>query len=186
MNQKTAAIASGVVAVALLTGCTGTSTYQYEVKGAVQGQQVDYDCPGEDLAMEIAGFDAGKGGGKARSSSRKSKPKARERTSSDGNGGSTGRKSRNGGSEQVKKTPKIKNKGISLNKKPESPEKIKKIKKSFKFKPKGCKDEYEIYVRASNGNLYEQDVRRVDYDKCLKARIPSGQKAKLFPLCTKG
>jgi hypothetical protein len=86
-------------------------------------------------------------------------------------------------------TPSVKNKGVKLKKKPEKPEKLKskKLPKlKYKFKPKGCETEYEIFVLADDGNLYEQDVRKVDYDNCLKAKIPAGKKSKLFPLCTKG
>lgn len=83
----------------------------------------------------------------------------------------------------------VKNKGVKLKEKPEKPEKLKgkKLPKlKYKFKPKGCETEYEIFVLADDGYLYEQDVRKVDYDKCLKAKVPAGKKSKLFPLCTKG
>lgn len=83
----------------------------------------------------------------------------------------------------------VKNKGVKLKEKPEKPEKLKgkKLPKlKYKFKPEGCETEYEIFVLADDDYLYEQDVRRVDYDKCLKAKVPAGKKSKLFPLCTKG
>lgn len=86
-----------------------------------------------------------------------------------------------------KKTP---NKGVKLSKKPDSPDRLNKTrtlpKAKYKYKPKGCKTEYEIFVVASDGYTYEQDVRSEDYRACEQAKVPAGKKYKLFPLCTKG
>lgn len=207
MNQKTAVIASGAVAVALLTGCS-ISSYEYRVSGTVEKQQIDYDCPGKDIAMAPIGFSAkgGRGGGggskgnrskpkrpkKAPSSgSRESKPEGSKKSVLPGGGTrqeggtSPNRLSISKTNKPVKSSKPIKNKGIKLSEKPDSPERVN-APDSVGLKSKGCENEYEIFVRNKKGDLYEQDVRKVDYDKCLKARVPSGQKAKLFPLCTTG
>jgi hypothetical protein len=192
MNQKkTVVIASGVVAVALLTGCSTSDKYEYSVSGKVHSQQVDYDCPGENLSMEPVGFGekgGATGGGSSSSSSGGSRSSSNRSSNNDGGGsGGSGGGSNdsNSGSNKVSK-PSKSNKGVKLDKKPDSPQKVKKAKKSFDVKPKGCENEYEIFVLDKKGNLYEQDVRKTDYDKCLSAKVPSGEKAKLFPLCTKG
>lgn len=199
MNQKkTVVIASGVAAVALFaTGCSGSDKYEYGVSGKVQSQQIDYDCPGENLSMEPVGFGektTGGSGGKSSSRSTTSdgdgngnagkakKEPSQKKDESDGGGTGGGS---NSGSNKVSK-PSKKNKGVKLSKKPDSPQKVKKATKSFDVKPKGCENEYEIFVLDKKGNLYEQDVRKIDYNKCLAAKVPSGEKAKLFPLCTKG
>lgn len=210
MNKKTVMIASGVVGLILATSACGDETYEYQVSGPVEGQQIDYDCPGEDIAMDAVAFVTG---GK--------KPGGTKKTESDSGDTSSDNKS---DTKKVEKKPQaqapavkpstkspsptaskgatkaptraasatpspVKNKGIKLKSKPEKPEKLKtgKLPKlKYKFKPKGCETEYEVFVWGKGGYLYEQDVRKVDYDKCLAAKVKAGQKAKLFPLCTKG
>jgi hypothetical protein len=221
VNKKTAVIASGAAGIILAVSACGTDTYDYEVSGLVQGQQVDYDCPGEDIAMDAVAFvSGGKGGNKGSkksSSDSSSSDSDSDSSSSDSNktqkqgkaaaSGSTPSKapskaastpaskapSTSSGTNQRSSspsvTPSVKNKGVKLKKKPEKPEKLKskKLPKlKYKFKPKGCETEYEIFVLADDGYLYEQDVRKADYDNCVKAKIPAGKKNKLFPLCTKG
>lgn len=193
MNQKNVAIASGVLALVLVTGCSGSEKYEYQVSGKVDSQQIDYDCPGENLAIEPVAF--GDKGGTSSGNANRSKPvetkpkKAEDLGKTESGAGGTGGTSTIDADPRpvVRKTSSRKtNKGVKLDKKPDSPQKVNKAKKSYSLKPKGCTNEYEIFVLDEKGDLYEQDVRQVDYDKCLSAKIPSGQKAKLFPLCTKG
>jgi hypothetical protein len=220
VNKKTVVIASGAAGIILAVSACGTDTYDYEVSGLVQGQQVDYDCPNE-LSMDAVAFVTGKGGGGGRSSSKKSSSDSSSSDSSDSSdssstttnrqqnrsSGTTASKapskaastpaskapSTSSGTNQRSSSPSaappVKNKGVKLKKKPEKPQKLKgkKLPKvKYKFKPKGCETEYEIFVLADDGYLYEQDVRKADYDNCVKAKIPAGKKNKLFPLCTKG
>ncbi|QBZ72015.1 hypothetical protein SEA_KRADAL_117 [Streptomyces phage Kradal] len=213
MNKKTVMIASGVVGLILATSACGGETYEYQVSGPIEGQQIDYDCPGEDIAMDAVAFVTGKGGGGKKSSN------SSDSDSTDSGGSTTtnrkqdrssGTTSSKAPSTSTSKAPSrapstststgprsaspkasqsVANKGASLKSKPEKPEKLKtkKLPKlKYKFKPKGCETEYEIFVWGKGGYLYEQDVRKVDYDKCLAAKVKAGQKAKLFPLCTKG
>lgn len=223
VNKKTVKIASGAAGIILAVSACGTETYDYEVSGLVQGQQVDYDCPNE-LSMDAVAFVTGKGGGskgsKNSGSSSSSDSSDSDSSSSSNNNTTTNNRQQQNrasgtttskapssaasapaskapstGSGTTQRsasptaTPSVKNKGVKLKKKPEKPEKLKgkKLPKlKYKFKPRGCETEYEIFVLANDGNLYEQDVRKVDYDNCLKAKIPAGKKSKLFPLCTKG
>lgn len=194
--------ATGILA---LSACT-TETYEYEVSGIVQGQQIDYDCPGEDIALDTVAFEAGKGRGtgsgkkkknadaddsgeQAAPQGEKAVTKAPSKTPSKAPTATAGP---NNGSKAVTPSPtakKVSNKGVKLKSKPEKPERLKglKIPKAlYKAKPKGCETEYEIFVLANDGYLYEQDIRRADYESCEKAKIPVGEKAKVFPLCTKG
>lgn len=223
VNKKTVKIASGAAGIILAVSACGTETYDYEVSGLVQGQQVDYDCPNE-LSMDAVAFVTGKGGGNKSSSKNSGSSSSSDSSDSDSSSssnntttnnrqqqnrasGTTTSKAPSGAastpaskapstgsgtnsrSSSPSPTPSVKNKGVKLKKKPEKPEKLKskKLPKlKYKFKPRGCETEYEIFVLANDGNLYEQDVRKVDYDNCLKAKIPAGKKSKLFPLCTKG
>lgn len=220
VNKKTVVIASGAAGIILAVSACGTDTYDYEVSGLVQGQQVDYDCPNE-LSMGAVAFVTGKGGGGGRSSSKKSSSDSSSSDSSDSSDSSSTTTNRqqnrssgttaskapskaasnpaskapstssgtNQRSSSPSAAPSVKNKGVKLKKKPEKPQKLKgkKLPKvKYKFKPKGCETEYEIFVLADDGYLYEQDVRKADYDNCVKAKIPAGKKNKLFPLCTKG
>jgi hypothetical protein len=203
MNKKTVTITSGALGLILLTACGGTETYSYQVSGVVQAQQVDYDCPGEDIAMDAVAYVAGSGkgsssgGGSGKKSNNNSdndsdvsssdkkapasKAPASKAPSTSGGGGTT---SKAPSSPAPSKTPS--NKGVKLKDKPEKAEKLKGLKVpkvKYAIKPKGCETEYEIFVLSGN-TLYEQDVRRVDYDKCLTAKTTAGKK--LFPLCTKG
>jgi hypothetical protein len=213
VNKKTMKIASGVTGLLLAASAcktgNGSDTYDYEVSGIVQGQQVDYDCPNE-LSMDAVAFVTGKGGG-GKSSGKKSSSDSSSSDSSDSSDSSTTSKAPSKAPSKAASTPaskapstgsgtsqrsaspsaapSVKNKGVKLKKKPEKPEKLKgkKLPKvKYKFKPKGCETEYEIFVLADDGYLYEQDVRKADYDNCVKAKIPAGKKNKLFPLCTKG
>lgn len=152
VNKKTAVIASGIAGTILALSACGTGSYEYQVSGVVQAEQIDWDCPGEGIAMDAVAFVA--------------KPtKASDKKSA---------------------TPKpVKNKGVKLSKKPDKPERIKSGKvpgPKFKFAGDGCETEYEIFVLADDGYLYEQDVRKSDFDNCAQMRV----KKKLFPLCTKG
>lgn len=196
-------VSCATTGILALSAC-GTETYEYKVSGAVQGQQVDYDCPGEDIALDAVAFESGRGRGTGNSSSGKkttaesddsgeraapqdkkvvTKAPSKAPTTSTGSGD---------GVKAATPTPtvkKVSNKGVKLKSKPEGPEKLKGLKVPkvlYKVKPKGCETEYEIFVLASDGYLYEQDVRRADYESCEMAKIPSGEKTKLFPLCTKG
>lgn len=215
VNKKTMTIVSGAATGILALSACGGGTYDYQISGLVQGQQVDYDCP-NDLSMDAVAFVAGNGGGGKKSSGKKSS-KSDDTSDSDSDTTSQQQKSAVSGTTATKTpskapsasasqkpstgsgtsqrsatpsaTPSVKNKGVKLDKKPEKPEKLKgkKLPKvKYKFKPDGCETEYEIFVLADDGNLYEQDVRKVDYDKCEAAKIPAGKKNKLFPLCTKG
>lgn len=188
-------IASGVATGILALSACAPETYEYEVSGTVQAQQVDYDCPGEDVALDAVAFVARTGGtsggkgsrssnsGSGSSSSDSDSGSSKNSGSSNSGGSSSGSSgsSSSKGSSPATKAPK--NKGVTLSKKPKKAEKLKgkktpKVK--YKFKPKGCETEYEIFVLADDGSLYEQDVRKVDYDKCEAAE------RKLFPLCTEG
>lgn len=199
MNKKTVTITSGALGLILLTACGGTETYSYQVSGVVQAQQVDYDCPGEDIAMGAVAYVAGSGKGSSSgggsgkkssdnkadsdtdvSSSDKKAPASKAPASKAPSTSGGGTTSKAPSSPAPSKAPS--NKGVKLKDKPEKAEKLKGLKVpkvKYAIKPKGCETEYEIFVLSGN-TLYEQDVRRVDYDKCLTAG------KKLFPLCTKG
>lgn len=221
VNKKTMVIVSGTAGLVLGLSACGTETYDYEVSGAVEAQQVDYDCPGEDIAMDTVAFVAGTGrgssggsGGRSSNNSRSDSDSGSSNSNSNSNSGSNSRRQQNGSTpsagsgkgstsgsssnsssgstSQRSSSPSakpVKNSGVKLSKKPEKPEKVKgkKVPKlKYKVKPKGCETEYEVFVLADDGNLYEQDVRKVDYDNCVTAKVPAGKKNKVFPLCTKG
>jgi hypothetical protein len=220
MNKKTVMIASGVVGLILASSACGSTTYSYDVSGLVEGQQVDYDCPGTDLSMDAVAFVSGKGGSGGTGGKKKSDSGSSDGDSGSGDSGkkksdkkadtkkvdkapAKGDQKANGSVAQPKtgtsanltpsastKPVKLRaNKGVNLNDKPEKPEKLKskKLPKvKYQFKPHGCKAEYEIFVWGKSGYLYEQDVRKVDYDKCLSAKVEKGLSAKRFPICTKG
>jgi hypothetical protein len=207
VNKKTAMIVSGAAGIILTASACSGETHEYQVSGLVQGQQIDYDCPGEDVAMDAVAFVTGKGGSSGGSGGRSSSSSSNSNSNSNGNKSSksdsdSGAKSdsnrknnsdsSNSDSGQGKKSSKPaapKNKGVKLEKKPEKPQKLKGLtipKLLIPANLKGCEEEYEIFVLAKDGYLYEQDVREADYRKCEGAGIPAGQKAKLFPLCTKG
>lgn len=185
MNKKFRTIAAGAtVGILALTGCT-EDTYSYEVSGTVEARQIDYDCPNEDVAMDAVAFVAGKGGtsgGGSRSgsggSSGGSSGKSSGSTGKSGKGsGSTSTSGGTLGSSSTGKSTKT-GSGVKLKKKPAKPEKIKggKVPKPlYAKKPKGCETEYELYIRNDDG-LFEQDVRREDYDNCTE-----GEK---FAACT--
>lgn len=200
--------ATGILA---LSAC-GTETYEYKVSGTVQGQQIDYDCPGEDVALDVVAFEAGSGGGTGGKGTGNTGSSRKTTTDSD-NSDDSGERAAPQDKKVVTKAPskapttstgsgdgvkaatptptvkKVSNKGVKLKSKPEGSKKLKGLKVPkvlHKVKPKGCETEYEIFVLASDGYLYEQDVRRADYESCEMAKIPSGEKTKLFPLCTKG
>lgn len=188
VNQKTAVIASAsVMAALLLTGCAGSTKHEYRVSGTVKAQQIDYDCSNENLSMEMVGF-GDKGGASGRSGSSKSVKKSdRKSDSSDRSSGTSGGVGGSGMDNSISRPSKPKNKGVKLDGKPDAPEKVNKVPKAvFGSRSSGCDTEYEIFVTDQKGDLYEQDVRKVDYDQCLASKVPSGQRAKLFPLCTKG
>lgn len=200
MNKKTVMFASGATGLILALSACGKGTYGYEVSGTVQEQYVDYDCPGEDLSMDAVAFvDAKNPGttGKKQSDSGSSgddkKPDDKKKDSKAGNQQGAGQQPQaapqgvpQGGKKSTTPSPAAtKNSGVKLKSKPDKPEKVKNGKvptRKYKSKPKGCKEEYEIFVVDSSGDLYEQDVRQADYDKCLAVTSTP----KLFPLCTKG
>lgn len=158
-RRKLAISLGGATLALTLVACTG-DTYEYAVSGVVEAGQIDYDCP-RSLSMEPAGFVTGKHG-------RTKSPRSTTRRS----GSSTGSRSRTRSSTPVSK-------GVKLKKKPDSAERVSKVPTpKYRSKPRGCKvDDYELFIR-SNGSLYEQDVRKVDYDKCLAT------KSARFPRCT--
>lgn len=188
VNKKTIAVLTGTVILPLAAvGCSGGSSkmYSYEVSGVVEAAQVDYECKG-DLDMEAASFVVGR-----------TKPKPKKADSGDSSSDSSDSEG-NKAEEPAKKnvaTPKApasktpsktpaskapaKSGGVKLSKKPDKPERVTKIKPpKYKHKSKGCHEEYELFVKNREG-LFEQDVRKVDYDKCSdKVREP-------FPSCTK-
>lgn len=208
VNKKTVKIASGVVGLILGASACGGETYTYDVSGPVEGQQIDYDCPGTDLSMGAVAFIAGSGkGSSGGSSGKKSDSKSPEdkkaddkkvekrpqaqapavRPSTKSPSPTATKPATKAPSKAPSKAPA--NKGVSLKSKPEKPERLKSKtlpKVKYRLKPKGCETEYEVFVWGKDGYLYEQDVRKVDYDKCLATKVKAGQKAKLFPLCTKG
>jgi hypothetical protein len=192
VNKKTIAVLTGTVILPLAAvGCSGGSskTYSYEVSGVVEAAQVDYECKG-DLDMEAASFVVGR-----------AKPKPKKADSGDSSSDSGDNKQEEPAKKNVatpkapankapskapaSRTPASRSKepaksgGVKLSKKPDKPERVTKIKPpKYKHKPKGCHEEYELFVKNREG-LFEQDVRKVDYDNCLdKAR-------ERFPACTK-
>lgn len=176
VNKKTIAILTGTVILPMTAvGCSGGSdkTYSYEVSGVVEAAQVDYECKG-DLDLEPASFTAGR---------TKPEPKKAESddSSSDSDFGDSEKKKPAKKDVAASKAPASKapskSGGVKLSKKPDKPERVTKIKPP-KCKHKGCHEEYELFVKNREG-LFEQDVRKVDYDNCLdKAR-------EHFPACTK-
>lgn len=166
MNKKTSVIAASVIAGALaLSGCSNES-YEYELSGTVEAGQVDYDCP-NDLAMAPVALSKPNPG--PRSGAKQEKRKT---------GGA--HTSKTPGKETKSSSPKnVPDDGVKLSKKPEKPERIRKVPAvKHASKPKGCEVEYELFVQNSEG-LFEQDVRQVDFDKCMD------EKREPFPACTK-
>lgn len=184
-------IAGAVLGGALLvSGCKGDS-YGYEVSGTVQEFLVDYDdCPGS-LSMEPVGFDAGSHRSNFRSTDKKSdssssgssrRPTATKTASPKSTSSpKAGQGAGSGSTATVKPSATKVSKGVKLSKKPDKPEKVNSVPKPAK-KYKGCKTEYEIYVLDAKGDLYEQDVRKVDFDTCQNAE----GEPKSFPECTIG
>lgn len=190
VNKKTIAILAGSVVLPLgLVGCSEGSgkTYSYEVSGTVEAAHVDYECEG-DLAMEPAAFVAG--GTKPRP--KKADPggsSSDSDSSGDAKKGESAKKDVAASKAPASKTPSkapasaskapAKPGGVKLSKKPDKPERVTKVKPpKYKHKPKGCHEEYELYVKNREG-LFEQDVREVDYDRC------SDKARESFPACTK-
>lgn len=198
MNKRTVTFLGGTVGAILALSACGGSTYQYGVSGQVLSQQVDIECPKTNLSMEAVSFDTGKhkaktgSGHKSSSKSKASKePKAEKSKKASKSKGSKSTSPKTSPTTTATKRPtqkSVRNVGVSLSKKPEKPEKLKGLgvphQKNPKFR-KGCEREYEIFI-LSGGHLYEQDVRKVDYNNCQRAWAPKGQIYKLFPLCTKG
>ena len=211
VNKKTASIVAGAAGIILgVSGCS-TSDYEYDISGDVIGQQLDYDCPkgSKNLAIDLVAFEAGKGrpggstkkssgGSKSSSSDSKTKtatpkPVKSSSAATSKTGQSTGTNKSGQSTAKNTSTPapkKTSNKGVKLSKKPDSPDRLNRTrtlpKVKYKYRPKGCKTEYEVFVVASDGYTYEQDVRSEDYRACERAKVPAGKKYKLFPLCTKG
>lgn len=211
VNKKTASIVAGAAGIILgVSGCS-TSDYEYNISGDVIGQQLDYDCPkgSKNLAIDLVAFEAGKGrpggstkkssgGSKSSSSDSKTKtatpkPVKSSSAATSKTGQSTGTNKSGQSTAKNSSTPapkKTSNKGVKLSKKPDSPDRLNRTrtlpKAKYKYRPKGCKTEYEVFVVASDGYTYEQDVRSEDYRACERAKVPAGKKYKLFPLCTKG
>lgn len=181
MKKKSGLVlASTIGAISMVVGC-GADTYRYEVSGTVEERQIDYDCPGEDVAIEPVGFQAGRS---------KPKPKPKNNTSDDASSADsptaapkTERPSRTSApiaaptrTGSPTKAPKGGTKGVELKEKPAKPVKIPKfLKAAIPISLVGCKEEPELFVRNADG-LFEQDVRREDFDKCLKGDV--------FPACT--
>lgn len=194
MNKKTAAIASGAAGLILTLGACSTATYQYAVSGRVQGQQITYDCPGKDVALDTVAFEAG-GKKKSKKVSKKKASSSTKPTASKKPTGQNTQKPSSGTTASSTSKPSVtatttaakvkSNKGVTLSEKPEAPELVKSGKvpsPPSRLNLRGCKvDDYEIFVLDGSGVLYEQDVRKVDYNKCnaYKGTI------KLFPRCTK-
>lgn len=214
VNKKTVSIAAGAAGIILAVSSCGTDTYEYDVSGKVVGQQIDFDCPkGKgNLALDLVAFESGKHGGSSSKTSKTSKTSKSDSSSSDSGSSSTSKKvskaptpsksssnpASKGGSKSSSPTPKktstpqpkkSANKGVTMNKKPDKPQRLTGGKlpvKKYKYKPRGCETEYEIFVLADDGYTYEQDVAGDHYRACEQARTPKGQKYKLFPACTKG
>jgi hypothetical protein len=195
MNKNLVTTATGIVILALgAFGCQDSGKkYRYEVSGVVEAVQTDYEC-GEDLALEPAAFVAGKGGG---GSSGKKSGTSGSGSNADGvqQGGDSGRvaatkppnkKAEAPSPRRTSQSPATsrpnsgapQKSGVQLSKKPAKPKRVTKIvpPKGSK-RPEGCETEYEVFVRNSDG-LFEQDVRKVDYDHC------SDQVREPFPACT--
>lgn len=190
MNKKTVMFAAGAAGVILTLSACGADSYEYQVSGDVVSQQVDYKCPKKTLSMEAVAFTTGSHKGSSNSDSGSS-PKSTKTPSatSSKRGAGTGTSTPRSTTRTASPTPSPKvlgNKGVTLSSKPDKPEKLRSVPRPVVWH-KGCKvDDYEIFVQAKDGTLYEQDVRKADYDNCARAGIPKGKKYKLFPLCTKG
>lgn len=175
VNKKKILATAGSVFLALgAFGCSGGGgkTYSYKVTGTVEAAHIDYEC-GDSLSMEPVGFNAGRGGGSSSGGSR-----------SGGSGTSGGSKGRgtvnkdNSSSSVQKDSKRPASTGVRLTKKPDKPERVSRVEvPAFASKPKGCKEEYELFVRNRDG-LFEQDVRKVDYERC------SDKAREKFPACT--
>lgn len=182
MNKIRALIPASIAAMILATsGCSGDS-YEYTISGVVEAGQVDYDCPGH-LSLDTASFVVG--GKKTPDSRSRTSPKPDSANRSKPPATTTPSPTRKRGSSVTgnrsatpSKVPE--NKGAKLSKKPDKPKRITRIPApKHNSTLKGCKvDDYELFVR-SDGTLYEQDVRRIDYHRCLSSE------RELFPACTK-
>lgn len=213
VNKKTVVILGGTVGLILGASGCASSTYEYQVSGDVVSQQIDYKCPKKTLSMEAVAFVTGKHKSTGSGSKKKSDSGSGKK---DDSSGTVAKKDSSGSSPKSTKTPSatpskkgtdtgtgtsrsttrtasatpspkpLRNKGVTFSSKPDKPEKLRSVPKVITWH-KGCKvDDYEIFVVDKKGNLYEQDVRRTDYNNCARAGIPKGKKYKLFPLCTKG
>lgn len=202
MNKKyVAIIAITVIGGAGLVGCStgskegGTDTragsYHYQVSGVVEAAQVDMEC-GEDFALDLVAYGSGKGGGGG------SKKKDEDSGSSLSDTSSVELGQGKSSAPPVKRIPSVAPErnakvpsvapekrhktfsklGVELKQKPDAPERVRKVPsvKTSK-KAKGCKPEYELFVRNTSG-LFEQDVREVDWRMC------SDRPREHFPLCT--
>ena len=179
MNKKNIVIVSGTVAALFTLSACGGDKYEYEAKGKVVANQIEWeDCDMEQLSMDLVSFSSktggtSGGGGKGNSNSGSSK-------SNSTSGGSTSGDSTSGGSGGNVNVKKNENKGVKLSEKPSKPEKLKKLPKlNVTSKGKGCEAEYELFVQEPDGDLWEQDVRKADYEKCI------AQFKQLFPACTR-
>lgn len=187
VNKKTMMLVTGTAIGAFgLIGCGAgsSSTFKYEVSGTVEAAQVDYECGGDvDLDADPVAFVAGKGKGTGPSARKSSggSTKSSSKTKDQGSRPSTATKAPTAKAKTpgpAASVPTAPNRGVTLSKKPDKPERVIKVKPpKYKSKPRGCRNEYELFVRNKDG-LFEQDVREVDYDRC------SDKPRELFPACT--
>lgn len=177
MNKRIAVVAAGALTgVLVLSGCANTS-YEYEVSGTVEAGQIDYDCP-DGAAMDTVVFIAkSKPGGSGTSGS--SGKTAKKPSTSTGSNKTADKDSTPSKSTPTTPVKKPSGKGVKLSEKPDKAERVSKVPKvQHPANLSGCETEYELFVKNADG-LFEQDVRKVDYDKCTD----SGRES--FPSCTK-
>lgn len=167
MNKSALLFLVTTTAVTLsLSGCSN-KTYGYAISGVVEAGQVDYDCPG-DPSMDPVGFVAASSKPQKGPSSNprpavKVTPAAAPTTRLTPAASSSVSPSR---------------KTVKLSKKPGKPKRVPAVPIAKHLTPpKGCEVEYELFIRNPDG-LFEQDVRQVDYTRCLDAEREG------FPGCT--
>lgn len=178
MKNRKASLLAGALSgtILILSACADEESHEYAVRGPVKHRQIDYDCPGEDVALAPVAFAKTGGASGARSGGSgpsNSKPRV-NRPADDAGDPSTGGGTRSRGTPAERRA--VHPGGVKLDKKPKKPTKVADFTPSVHVAvPKGCATEYELFITA-DGALWEQDVRREDYVRC--------QEGETFPACT--
>jgi hypothetical protein len=154
-----------------LSGCSN-KTYGYEISGVIEAGQLDYDCP-DDPSMDPVGFAAA-------SNKPQKGPSSNPRPIVGATSAAIPTTRATPAAPAASPSVNPSRKTVKLPKKPGKPKRVPAVPVAKHLTvPKGCEVDYELFVRNSDG-LFEQDVRQVDYNRCLDAEN------KDFPACAEG